>query len=221
MTLDHQTTVQSTLPAMDTINNDLCDLCLQALTINDQFAGGTIYENTDDGTTGLDLCGFALNHWKVVKDSPLDRIEVREGRFSINSCLRDYTKGIEWTEMFCAGNHHERLVTPPGMLELSLLSAAGTCRLCSRLKVIFIEEYGELYWWNEHGSVLHFTIQYEWGHQGLQAGRESKGARLDGLAVSVIRPGHKTNEADVYHFDVVAWPGTYPETTALYSYNVN
>lgn len=217
---------------MDTINNDLCDLCLQALTIDDKLAGGTVYENTG-GTTGLDLCGFTLNHWKTTT-RPAD-FEVREERSSINLYLKDgkdlsgtvsstedSISDWKWTAMFCAGNHHERLVTLPGMLELSILSAAGTCRLCSRLKVLFIEQYGERSWWNEHASTLRFIMRYEWGKHGEATHHQSKRARLDRLAVSVIHPGHKANDvADVYLFDIAAWSGTCLKAVILYSHNDN
>lgn len=227
---DSRATSESIQPEKESGNNDLCRLCLQALTINDHLAGGTIQENAADGTTALDLSGFTFNDWESSRhDGSWQR---RFPNFRTNEkrdasgwvCHRTYRSGSrfyhEQTRSLCAGDQHERLVTLPRMHELSV-SAIGSCRLCSRLRALFVDQYAEQSWWNQPGSTLRFTIQYEWSEQRTIIDGEDKAAtlqfsqsfhelavqRFNGLTVLVVHPGKKADERDFYRFEVVAWPG--------------
>lgn len=192
---------------MDTGNDDLCRLCLQALTINDEAAGGTISEDEWHGTTALDISGFNYNCWQSSSHSGS-----RQKRFFDDGKAPD--GAFAWTKprRFYAGDQQERLVTLPKMLEISE-SVVGTCRFCSRLRALFEEQYAEYSWWSEPGSTLHFTIQYEWNERWQEHDGYVKNAIeppmecLDSLAVLVIRPD-KPRERDAYQFDILAWPGT-------------
>lgn len=183
-------------------NNDLCRLCLKALTINDQAAGGVARENGPDGKTTLDLAGLMHDSSKESSYSGF-----RQKRYFYNHYS---TRGAE-SHRLCAGDQHQRLVTLPRMLEIS---ASAPCRLCARLRALFIEQYAGSSWWNEHGSTLRFTIQYEWTEyrrffeSEFAVGFPRPSQSLDGMAVFVDRPGQGPYERDVYQFDVVAWPGT-------------
>jgi hypothetical protein len=61
---DSRPTSVTEVSEINTSNNKLCGLCLQALTIDDQLAGGTTRVNTSDGTSTLDLSGFAHKDWR-------------------------------------------------------------------------------------------------------------------------------------------------------------
>lgn len=156
---------QAAPPENSSTNSELCELCLQALTIDDQLAGGTARVNTSDGTTTLDLSGFARNYWSrrprrgIRQERRLDSHGKEQG--NTRGSGTDSTEHRSKYSWFCAGNQHKRLVTLPWMFELSA-SAVGTCCLCSRLRALFIDQYAKTSWWDEHGSTLHFTIQYEW-----------------------------------------------------------
>lgn len=220
---DSQATSETPPQQMATSNNDLCGLCLLALTINDQAAGGTARTNISNGMTTLDLSGFTYNDWqssyrsncREERRSDEPRIEkgdspgwVLHGWGNFNDDKRYRTTQVRY---LCAGNKHERLVTLPTMLEIS---ASAPCRLCSTLRSLFIEQYAESFWWNEDGSTLRFTIQYEWCEyrsffdDEYAPGIPPSSQSLSGMAVLVYRPGQEPNRRDVYQFDVVAWPGT-------------
>lgn len=209
-------------PDAGTSNNELCEHCSQALIINDQLAGGTLQVNASDGTTTLDLSGFKHNDWIELRRSGFrqqrsifsDAKEMRDehGWGNKSPVLSNQHRHIRQHLRFCAGNQLERRVTVPWMLEISA-SSFGPCRLCSRLRALFIEQYANSSWWNEHGSILRFTMQYEWSeYRSLYDGEDEptippSQQSLDGLAVLVTCPGQAYNEVDVYQFDVVAWPG--------------
>lgn len=220
---DSRPTSVSGLPAIDTSNKDLCGLCLQALTIDDQLAGGTMRVNASDGTSILDISGFAHNDWErnriningVREERVFDK-QRKEDREEFGKC-RGYSPCL------CAGDGRERLVTLPEMPEISG-SAVGPCPFCSTLRALFIAQYAEHSWWNEPGSTLRFSIQYEWGEYRSILDGEDEAVTfrqgLMGLAVLVDRPGlnisgvpdrpglMQPNRRDVFNFDVVAWPGT-------------
>lgn len=196
---DSRSTSKAAPPETDAGNNDLCRLCLQALTIDDQAAGGSARESNLDGNTtvSLDLAGFMQNYWQ--RRSPTGHGQYRSY----------YDRPI--SPAFCAGDQHERLVTLPRMPEISQ-SAVGTCRFCSKIRALFIQRYAESSWWNEPGSSLSFTIQYEWCDYWpcftVDRGSQSPPQHLKGLAVLICCPGLDSKERDVYVFDVVALPGT-------------
>jgi hypothetical protein len=205
---------------MDTGSNDLCSLCLRALTIDDQLAGGTTRVDTSNGRTVLDLSGFERNDWQDTgSNGTRTHREARMDAFGWRLSSTGY--GLEGSRVhrknqyrrFCAGDHHKRLVTVPSMLELPE-SAVGTCQLCSTLRALFEKEYKDCTWWNNQGSILRFTLQYEWSEFRTivdyedEATVQPSGQRLISLAVLVFCPDQEPNEADVYEFDVVAWPGT-------------
>lgn len=196
---DSRSTSEVAPPQTDAGNNDLCRLCLQALTIDDQVAGGSAQKikSNRKTTISLDLAGFTQNYWQR------------------RSCTgpQEFQSYYDYpiSPAFCAGDQHERLVTLPRMPELSQ-SAVGTCRFCSTLRALFIERYAESSWWNEPGLRLCFTIQYEWCNYRpfftVDGGSRSTPQHLEGLAVLIRRPGSQPQERDVYVFDVVAMPGT-------------
>lgn len=220
---DSRPASQAAPPEINTSNNELCELCLQALTINDQLAGGTTRVNTSDGTSTLDISGFAHNDWEITKKIGIREERVfksqergrRDGSGFLNrsALLSDPQKRIRQRRQFCAGNQQERLVTLPHMPETSA-SVVGPCRLCSRLRALFVEQYSKSSLWNEQGSTLCFTIQYEWSEYRAISHGEDEATMplpsqiLDGLAIIVTFPGQYVGKADVYQFDVVAWPGT-------------
>lgn len=194
---DSRSTSKVAPPQTDAGNNDLCRLCLQALTIDDQAAGGRarkikLYKKS------LDIAGFMQNYWQ------------RRPCTGPRQYQSYYDDPI--SPGFCAGNQHERLVTLPGMPEISQ-SAARKCRFCSTIRALFIERYAESSWWNEPGSSFFFTIQYEWCEYRpffpVDRGSKSSPQHLEGLAVLIRRPGLESAERDVYVFDVVAFPGTF------------
>lgn len=198
-------------PVIANKSNDLCDLCLRAVKINDQLAAGSTRVSTSSGTTTLDVSGFAQNDWIEVQRSG---IQAERCFYSDPGEQRDARvwaprEGLNQPSRFCCGDTKERLVTLPTMPEISE-SVAGTCRLCSRLRELFYEQYAQSSWWNEPGSTLSFTIQYEWSeyrrvHSGGEMQSPSQG--LDCLALLVALPDRPWQEVDVYRFDVVAWPG--------------
>lgn len=196
---DSRATSKAAPPELHVGNNDLCRLCLQGLTISDQAAGGTTQERELDGktTSTLDLAGFMNNYWK------------RRTPIGFRRKLAYYEDPIT-PRGFCAGDQHERLVTLPMMPEISE-SAFGTCRFCSIIRALFVEEYAEHSWWNKPGSRLRFIIQYEWCKTWpfftVEGGSGSPLQHLDALAVLVRYPGLVSTERDVYEFDVVSWPG--------------
>lgn len=206
-------------------NNDLCNLCLRALTINDQLAGGTTRVDTSDGTTTLDLCGFVHHAWTSTGSVGIEKTRLfdprtKDGRVApgwVNETIPVIgpRPGMNQSRMVRATDNHERLVTLPGMLEISQ-SASASCRLCSRLRDIFRKQYAERVWWNESSSILRFTIQYEWSEYRTVLDGEDEATTppsrqsLDCLAVVVTSPGQRPNERDVYRFDIAAWPGTSP-----------
>lgn len=204
-------------------HEDLCDLCLQALTIDDQLAGGAKSVNPSDGATSLELSGLPYKDWRV-----LDIVGPRTQRLLFTTTLqlsRDEQRWV-WSgchglrevqdlgRSFCVGDQRLRRVTLPEMLEISE-SAVGTCRLCSRLRALFMEQYQECSWWGGNGSALHFTMQYEWSEwcsvrDDEDPAQVQPGTQLnDGLAVLVFHPGLARDTADVFQFDVVAWPGRF------------
>lgn len=218
---DLPTMSKAAKPEVDTSNNELCGLCLRALTIDDQRAGGAIRVNTSDGTTALDLSGFTQNNYEPI--APYDGVRGNRRSRSYELCEeRDPSgwrlRGSSYRHNYdyggpCTGDGHERVVTVPKMLEISP-SAVGTCTLCSKLKQLFQEQYEGCSWWEELGSTLRFIIQYEWTafSSTLDGGEDgtkilSFTQKLDGLAVLVSHLGKKSDEVDVYTFDVVAWPG--------------
>lgn len=205
---------QAAPPKIDNINHELCELCLRALTINDQLS---------DGTSTVDGSGFKLKHNELITDLHSGFRQRRGSSFPSHTDI----DASGWTSRqshpepynptsryrrFCAGDQHERLVTLPGMPEFSA-SVVGACCFCSRLRALFIDQYAESSWWNEHGSTICFTIQYEWTqHRTISDGEDEAAMpppsqRLDGLAVIVSFPGRESGFVHVYQFDVVAWPG--------------
>lgn len=220
---DSRPASEATPPENDSSANELCELCLRALTINDQLVGGTTRVNTSNGTTSLDLSGFVQNNWGLTEHCQnrgeqkfdIRREEDRNASgWTTDVVIRtDQGMRTEQHRRSCAGDQHERLVTLPCMREI-YESAAGTCRFCSKLRALFIEQYAKSPWWNEHGSTLRFTIQYEWIEYRIKLGGEDEAASLpheqilEGLAVLVVHPGHVVNKRDCFSFDVVAWPGT-------------
>ncbi|KAI9643582.1 hypothetical protein NHQ30_008203 [Ciborinia camelliae] len=210
---DSQMTAQRKPSGTGTANDDLCNLCLQALTIDDKLAGGAVIK-ASDGTTALDFSRFTFtNSWASQW--------VRGIRFS--RCLdthQDRDKpgwhGSKFNQdlNLCAGKNYERCVTLPTLLELSE-PAAKRCRFCSRLKDLFCEQYDECSWWKKTcpRSRLRFKMQYEWqGYRKISEGDEeatitTTEATLDCLGVFVHHPGLKNYEVDFYKFGVEAWPG--------------
>lgn len=196
---DSRSTSKVAPPQTDAGNNDLCRLCLQALTIDDQAAGGSAQKIKfkSKTTISLDLAGFTQNYWWRRPCTGPRQFE------------SEYKNPIP--PAFCAGDQHERLVTLPGMPEISQ-TAVGTCRFCSTIRALFVERYAESSWWNEPGSSLSFTIQYEWREYWpfftVDGGSQSAPQHLQGLAVLIRRPGLQSKDRDVYVFDVVAMPGT-------------
>lgn len=196
---DSRATSKAAPPEIDAGNNDLCRLCLQALTIDDQAAGGSAQTSKLDGKTtiSLDLAGFMQNYWQ--RRPPIGPRQYISYYDNPNS------------PAFCAWKQHERLLTLPEMPEISQ-SAVGTCRFCSTIRALLIERYAERSWWSEPGSRLYFTIQYEWCNYWpfFTVDRRSRSRRqqLEGLALLIRRPGLQSTARDVYVFDVVAWPGT-------------
>lgn len=195
---DSRSTSETAPPQTDAANNDLCRLCLQALTIDDQAAGGSAQESKLDGKTilSLDLAGFMQNYWQ------------RRPPTGPRQYQSYYDHPI--SPAFCAGDQHERLVTLPTMPEISQ-PAVGTCRFCSTIRALFVERYAETSWWNEPGSRLSFTMQYEWCYHWplftVDRGSRSRPQQLEGLAMLIRCPGLDSTERDVYVFDVVAMPG--------------
>lgn len=220
-------------PEQDIGNDFLCSMCLLSLTINDQLAGGTARRDTN-GTIALDLSGFTYNDWESstgivpFRKQRVFAFHRKEGRgasgwnFGSSTNLPDGRKCTSQNRMVCAGDKHERLVTLPGMPELSA-SALRTCRLCSTIRSLFKEQYAENAWWNKPGSNLRFTMQYEWSeYRSVFVGEHEDAippsipaGRLDGLAIYVVRPDQEPNNRDVFEFDVVAWPGTSHQVHSL------
>lgn len=200
----------------------LCDLCVRALTIDDQLAGGAKSVNPSDGATSLELSGLRYNDWRMV-----ERVGPRTERLSASAtrqnrdahgwvwrgCHGPRQVSNQWL-FFCAGDHYERCVRLPRMLEISE-PATGTCRLCSRLRALFTEQYEECSWWLDTGSALKFTIQYEWSEwRSVREAQEQaqiphRAQLIDGLAVLVFHPGLESDRVDVFQFEVVAWPGRF------------
>lgn len=196
---DSRSTSEVAPPQEDAGNNDLCRLCLQALTIDDQAAGGSAQKIklNRKTTISLDLAGFTQNYWQ------------RRSCTGPRQFQSDYRNPI--SPAFCAGDQHERLVTLPRMPEISQ-SVVGRCRFCLTIRALFVERYAEKSWWNEPGSSLCFTIQYEWCEYRpffpVEGRSQSAAQDLQGLAVLIRRPGLQSKDRDVYVFDVVAMPGT-------------
>lgn len=219
---DSRPASQATPPTTDTSNKELCELCLQALTINDELAGGTTRVNTSDGTTTLDVSGFTQNNFitrlhggfRQKRSLPFPDGDENDasGWSRTQSPPGPYNPARRYRR-FCAGDRYERLVTLPSMPEIST-SAVGACCFCSRLRALFIDQYAEKSWWNEDGSTLSFTIQYEWTQHRIISDAEDEttmpppNQSLKGLAVIVNCPDRDSSWVDVYQFDVVAWPGT-------------
>lgn len=227
---DYGPTSEHEWPQIDTDNTGLCGLCLRALTIDDQLAGGTTEVNTSSGTTSLDLSGFTHNDW-----AENEFTGIRTERF-FDFRRKDERDNFGWAKyahlddgqpmrrglfrQFCAGDQNRPLVTPPSMLEVSE-SAVGPCRMCSTLRALFVEEYAERSWWNKPGSTLYFTIQYDRSEDRPFLDGEGETTilpttqSLDGLAVVVVVPHLRPDHVDVYQFDVVAMPGESHEMLLL------
>ncbi|OJD28904.1 heterokaryon incompatibility protein [Diplodia corticola] len=208
------TTARHSAPNPATTGDALCDLCLQALTIDDKLAGGTVTEAPDKEAPVLDLSGFAPQQWTREDQKGLRHSRVRK---------RSETDEFGWTHHgfgpfekwrlrgTCAGNNHERSATPPTLPELAG-SADQNCLFCSRLTELFYEQYGEKSWWNLSDSRLRFSMQYEWEELRIEIKKVGEEMTvhyremLDCLAVIVFRP-EQYGEVDVYEFEVGAKPG--------------
>lgn len=212
------TTAQHSAFDSATTSNALCDLCLQALTIDDKLASGALTNAYNDGETALDLSGFTRIEWRT-SDRPdrglrySRRKEKREPDeygwiWEGERTLEDGTSDIWHCRRAAAGNNHERLVTPSTLPEL-----AKSCVFCSTLREIFYQEYDESPWWKLPDSMLRFQMQYEWWELRTTKEREGKVVkieleqRLECLAVIVRHPGLNPGYIDAYEFEIGSKPG--------------
>ncbi|EDO00931.1 predicted protein [Sclerotinia sclerotiorum 1980 UF-70] len=90
-------------------NDDLCNLCLEALTIDDEAAGGSVWEHSN-GVITLNLSGFALdNRWLVSSNVVIRDLDSRhlvdkmkKLRFSsiLEPDLKRHENGWEWQDTY-------------------------------------------------------------------------------------------------------------------------
>lgn len=210
---------------METENN-LCAICMLALTIDDKAAGGSV-KSASDGTAMLDIGKFKLD----IQASRLYRPYAEKSEDHPQWFKRGSDRSGR-TDLFrpsYSGQDVERVVVPPFLPELSA-SMNGMCRFCKRLEVLLHCKYSECHWWEDANARIRVLIRYEWSedrfiHDGTRfddicekysiprwgKGRETlpweKTQHLKHLAVHVRHPGLEESSPDQYTFEIGAWPG--------------
>ncbi|KAF2126702.1 HET-domain-containing protein [Dothidotthia symphoricarpi CBS 119687] len=190
----------------------LCRLCLQALILDDARAGGFV--NVSSSHPTLNLSRFKADDWTTF--SSLGK--------SYEYCLRR----PEDTDVpnLVASMGLERTATLPNLDELSSQSVGNTqtCVFCQALKKSFIKRYQDTSWWREEGSLLRYSIRYEW--ESLSAWWREEGSllqhfiryewesrskeseepeySLEGVTVITWHPGLEFDRAGLFYFPVAA-----------------
>lgn len=139
----------------------LCDVCTQALTIDDKAAGGLL-RNASDGTATLDVGNFKFDNCQSLQQNYLGQYPARkEDSGKDEFGWRPFLGGDYKVRETYATQNVERILSPPEMLELST-SSDGTCVFCKRLGEILLQYYGGCPWWQKPESKLRVTMRYEW-----------------------------------------------------------
>ncbi|KAI1415585.1 heterokaryon incompatibility protein-domain-containing protein [Hypoxylon sp. FL1857] len=203
--------------AADATNGILCKSCLKDLIIKDGLArdASTVDDSVKETPT-LDLSRLRPKEWHNALDIHGSYARGRgKGDASgwIHSGSQSHGNQIEGHyREFCIGGDNERIATPSKLSE----SLATKCQFCAKLKELFCKEYSECSWWERSDSELRFYVQYEWVQRRTtisERGEENEGSpqvrtrgKLNCLEVIVQHTGLDHDHANVYKFDVEAWP---------------
>ncbi|KAI0851665.1 heterokaryon incompatibility protein-domain-containing protein [Daldinia vernicosa] len=199
----------------------LCEFCSKDLIIDDSlFECETVVDSTGEERAALDLSSFRPKQWHDSLRGSLYEKGRKEGDASgwIHSGSQAHENSMEGHyREFCAGGDNPRIVTPPALPELSGPSAKE-CQFCARLEELFRKEYGERPWWNSPDSVIRFYVQYEWVQRRTTISERRPEneepseirirGKLDCMVVIAQPPDLDQDHANVFKFDVEAWPGT-------------
>ncbi|KAL1641889.1 hypothetical protein SLS58_005724 [Diplodia intermedia] len=132
-TRTHVSVEEKPCPSVQSSENTLCELCLQALILDDARAGGSIQESPDGASTALDFSGFATDEFNSYSGV--------ENRYEV---YRDRWRKVD---QFGWQNDHSTDV-PDSYFRL--------------LKQLFLEEYQQKPWWQAPSSIIRFRIRYGW-----------------------------------------------------------
>jgi hypothetical protein len=188
----------------------LCELCLQALTLDDARAGGSVIMPTT--TAAHPALGFfkfdngPSSYETVAGDSWLREYHLRSSTYS--SSDEDIEDGPAHRPCI-ADMVLERSTIAPALKELAsqTKSGFGTCQFCQILRDIFTKTYHKRTWWETEGRCIRFRIRYEWVRRPME--HKEQEYELNGVTVmvSTLPPAYRSDMLHLMQFALAAWPG--------------
>jgi hypothetical protein len=187
----------------------LCELCLQALTLDDARAGGSVIISTTTAAhSALDLSKFETDEWLYESGTG----HHWEHGYKLSSCdnrsRSDIKEGLGRRQCIAA-MAPERTTIAPALKELisNSKSGFGACQFCQALKDILTKTYHSRSWWRTEGRCLRFRIRYQWVCRIVE--HKEQEYKLTGVTVPVntLPPGATSTRIQVLQFALAAWPG--------------